>query len=204
MYTCVALLLIGITFYLLHFIKKVRSDLSLLLDDVWYICFVQHPQTARKLLVSMLKEEMRIALAICLELCDIIFDSIVFANMLKAGEEEVTNTLRLTWIIFFGIACALSLANLLIKGKLLVECLRHRDQEQEVEADSPIAKHRERLHTTSRKIKGLLAGMMIGLGESLPMGIRNSRVEILKSMIACQHQVHSSLSKPIMPAANWN
>ena len=110
---------------------------------------------------------MRIALNGCLEIGDIVFDSIIFANMLKADHNTVTNALRSTWVCFFVVACVLSVLNLYLKIKLFIECLRHRDRQEEHETGSKLAKHNQRLHATTRHIKGILSGMMIALGESM-------------------------------------
>ena len=147
-YTGIGGLLVGAAFTLLWHIKK-------------------HPEKARELLISMLKEEMRIALSGCLEIGDIVFDSIVFANILKADHNTVTNALRSTWVCFFVVACVISVLNLYLKFKLFIECLRHRDRQEEHETGSKLAKHNQRLHATTRHIKGILSGMMIALGESM-------------------------------------
>ena len=82
------------------------------------------------------------------------------------------------WQLFYVIATVISIAAFLLKVKVFLKQLRARrdelsslDEADETQRAQRLKKHTQRLVETARTINMIYASMMVGIAESVPLGI---------------------------------
>ena len=83
----------------------------------------------RKMLGRFVKAEVRLAAAVLMEIWDLISDAYVLRVVLSDARDDVT-----VWLVFFSIACFVSLVNLHVKAWLFFGLFRERREEFALEA----------------------------------------------------------------------
>jgi hypothetical protein len=137
----------------------------------------RNPAKAKKILVSFLSVEVLISVQIVYASIDFYTDLRVLTQVLERPDEAFRGIV-VPWLIFFALACLVSTIAIFMKIQSLVRAIRLRRVEINLQGSncntSPSAKllkHRKNAERTRRAIRGIYGGMLVGLGENLPLGI---------------------------------
>ena len=82
----------------------------------------RHRQRAKALLSSLLKEEVRLVASLLMEVLDMCGDSYILFHYVIPDRD--LSDLVAPWVCIYAVACCVSLINLMVKAKLLVEQVR--------------------------------------------------------------------------------
>lgn len=145
------------------------------------LCFLifyarKHRDKFKKLFVSFLHNEVKLAATFGLELWDFVGDAYLFSEVMNSkGEtkEKMGNVVMALWVIFFCLAILVSLFGLALKVKVAIVIMRRRRLElSEVDRlDEYTAKHTTKLGKVRKSLFEHYAAIAAGLLEDLPMGV---------------------------------
>lgn len=153
---------------------------------------IKNPQKAKKVFFSFLRVEVKLALAILFEGWDFSTDTLFLVKNVLQAEPKNTDAISdlvTPWVIAYAFAVVASTIAIFIKVREFWQQLRYRRRYLESDEDGDVddgndeaaqsatskrgklMKHTMRLQATSRKIKLMLAGLLVAICECLPLGI---------------------------------
>jgi hypothetical protein len=136
----------------------------------------RNPNKAKKVALSFLRGEVKMALKIFSEGWDFFSDSWVLFNNVMDEPADITNGILIPWIIFYCIATIVSIFALTLQIRILMRQLRQRrDALSELDDTNNVAeklkKHQKRLNKTKKQIQQMYCSCAVGAFECIPMGI---------------------------------